>query len=106
MRERGAITIEEAVRRLTSLPAAIYGFADRGLIREGYAADLVLLDPDTVRSLPPKMEYDLPAGAQRLTQSSEGIACTIVNGQVLIEDNQPTGALPGRVLRNRLARRA
>ncbi len=104
VREKGALTLEEAVRRLTSLPAAVCGISDRGLIREGYAADLVLFDPATVRALPPEMAYDLPAGEPRLTQRSEGIACTVVNGEVLIEDGEHTGALPGRVIRNRKAR--
>lgn len=106
VRERGAMKLEEAVRRLTSLPAAVVGLTDRGLIREGLAADLVLFDPDTVRALPPEMKHDLPAGEPRLTQRAEGIACTVVNGEVLVENGEHTGAYPGRVLRNRRSQQA
>lgn len=101
VRERGVLTLEEGVRRLTSLPAAVCGIADRGTIREGNAADLVLFDADRIRARPPEMVYDLPGGAPRLTQQSEGIDLTLVNGDVLVEKGEHTGALPGRVIRNR-----
>lgn len=106
VRERRAMTLEEGVRRLTSLPAAVCGLSDRGLIREGFAADLVLFDPDTIRALPPEMARDLPAGEPRLTQRSEGIAWTVVNGEVLVENGEHTGVYPGRVIRNQRYRPA
>ena len=68
------------------------------------AADIVVFDPDTIRNLPDEKVADLPGGAWRLKEIPEGVMCTVVNGQVLIEDGKPTGALPGRVLRNSLYR--
>jgi N-acyl-D-aspartate/D-glutamate deacylase len=103
VRERGTLTLEEAVRRITSLPAAVAGIPDRGLIREGMAADLTIFDPDAIRALEPRGARDLPAGGWRLVQGCEGVHATVVNGEVLIEEGKHTGALPGRVLRNRLA---
>jgi N-acyl-D-amino-acid deacylase len=105
VREKQAFTLEEAVRMLTLVPATQWGFADRGLIREGLAADLVVFDPDTIAAEMPEVVTDLPAGAKRLTQRCRGIAATVVNGEPLLRDGKPTGALPGRLLRGPLARR-
>jgi N-acyl-D-aspartate/D-glutamate deacylase len=104
VRERQAFTLEQAVRMLTLVPATQWGFADRGLVREGMAADLVVFDPDTIAAEMPEVVHDLPAGAKRLTQRCRGIAATVVNGEVLLRDGQHTGALPGRLLRGPLAR--
>ena len=104
MRERQAFTLEDAVRMLTLVPATQWGFADRGLIREGLAADLVVFDPDTIAAELPEVVQDLPAGAKRLVQRCRGVAATVVNGQVLLKDGQHTGALPGRLLRGPLGR--
>ena len=104
VRERQAFTLEQAVRMLTLVPATQWGFADRGLVREGMAADFVVFDPDTIAAEMPEVVHDLPAGAKRLTQRCRGIAATVVNGQVLLRDGQHTGALPGRLLRGPLAR--
>ena len=106
VREKQAFTLEEAVRMLTLVPASLWGFADRGLIREGMAADFVVFDPDTIAALMPEVVDDLPAGARRLTQKTRGIAATVVNGEVLLRDGKHTGALPGQLLRGPLARRA
>ena len=103
VRERQAFTLEEAVRMLTLVPATQWGFADRGLIREGMAADFVVFDPNTIAAEMPEVVHDLPAGAKRLTQRCRGIAATVVNGQVLLRDGKHTGALPGRLLRGPLA---
>jgi N-acyl-D-aspartate/D-glutamate deacylase len=105
VRERQAFTLEAAVRMLTLVPATLWGFADRGLVREGMAADLVVFDPDTVAPEMPEVVYDLPAGARRLAQKARGFAATVVNGEVLLRDGKHTGALPGRLLRGPLARR-
>ena len=105
VREREELTLEEAVRMLTFEPATQWGFADRGLLREGFAADVVVFDPERVRPLMPEVATDLPAGARRLKQGAAGIAATIVNGEVLLRDGKHTGALPGRLLRGPLARR-
>jgi N-acyl-D-amino-acid deacylase len=104
-RERQALTLEEAVRKLTSMPAGMWGFHDRGLVREGMMADLCVFDPDTVGPAMPAVAQDLPGGATRLVQRSVGIAATVVAGEVLIEDGEHTGAYPGQVLRGPLARR-
>ena len=106
VRARQAFTLEQAVRMLTLVPATLWGFADRGLIREGMAADLVVFDPDTVGAEMPQVVDDLPAGARRLVQRARGIAATVVNGEVLLRDGKHTGALPGELLRGPLASRA
>jgi N-acyl-D-amino-acid deacylase len=106
VRAKQAFTLEQAVRMITLVPATLWGFADRGLIREGMAADLVVFDPDTIGAEMPEVVDDLPAGAQRLVQRARGIAATVVNGEILLRDGKHTGALPGRLLRGPLAGRA
>ncbi|HEV8440795.1 MAG TPA: amidohydrolase family protein [Methylomirabilota bacterium] len=106
VREKHAFTLEQAVRMLTLVPATHWGFADRGLIREGMAADLVVFDPDTIAAEMPEVVDDLPAGARRLVQRTRGVAATVVNGEVLLRDGKHTGALPGQLLRGPLTRRA
>ena len=101
VREVGALTIEEAVRMITLVPSSIWGLADRGLVREGFAADLNIIDPTRVEACLPEVVHDLPAGATRLTQRAEGILATIVGGEVLLEHGEHTGALPGRLVRRR-----
>ena len=102
VRERQALTLEQAIRMLTFVPASHWGFTGRGLLREGMFADVIVFDPDTVKPQMPEVTYDLPAGARRLKQKSSGMAATVVNGQVLLRNNEHTGAVPGRLLRNRL----
>jgi len=106
VRAKQALTLEEAVRMLTFDTATHWGFADRGLIRAGLAADLMVFDPDTVGPEMPEVVNDLPAGAKRLVQRARGISATVVNGEILLRDGKHTGALPGRLLRGPLARRA
>ncbi|MBS0539478.1 MAG: amidohydrolase family protein [Proteobacteria bacterium] len=101
VRERQAFTLEEAVKLITCDTATQFGFHDRGLVREGMAADLVVFDPDTVGPRMPEVVTDLPAEAKRLRQKADGMRATIVNGQVLLRDNEPTGNLPGKLLRKR-----
>lgn len=103
VREKQAFTLEEAVRCITHDTATHWGFYDRGLIREGMAADMVVFDPDTVGACMPVVLADLPAGAKRLKQTSIGILATIVNGKTVLKNNIHTGAYPGRVLRGPLA---
>ncbi len=104
VREKQAFTLEEAVKLITCDTATQFGFHDRGLLREGLAADIVVFDPDTILPSMPEVVCDLPAGAKRLKQTCEGMSATIVNGQVLLRDNQPTGNLPGRLLRKKAGR--
>jgi len=101
VREKQAFTLEEGVKMITCDTATQFGFHDRGLIREGMAADIVVFDADTVGARMPEVVTDLPAGAKRLLQKCDGMAATIVNGQVLLRDNEPTGNLPGKLLRKK-----
>jgi N-acyl-D-aspartate/D-glutamate deacylase len=103
VRRRHALTLEEGVRMLTLEPASAWGLHDRGLLREGLAADVVVFDPDRVAPDMPEVVNDLPAGARRLRQRATGFHASIVNGQVVLRDGEHTGAYPGRVLRGPLA---
>jgi N-acyl-D-aspartate/D-glutamate deacylase len=100
VREKAVMPLEEAIRKLTFMVASVFGLYDRGLIRPGMAADLVLFDPQTVRECEPEMVNDLPGGEKRLIQRAIGVKTTMVNGSILVQDGEHTGAFPGRVLRN------
>ncbi len=100
VREKEALTLEDAIRQITYNTATLWGLHDRGLIRRGMAADLVIFDPDTVGPDMPEVVHDLPSGARRLKQTATGIKHTIVNGSVLLTDNEYTGATPGKLLRS------
>jgi N-acyl-D-amino-acid deacylase len=104
VRDRGEFTVEEAVRLMTSVPAGAWGFADRGRVAEGMAADLNVFDLPTITPDLPELVNDLPGGARRLRQTATGFLATLVNGQVLVERGEPTGVTPGRLLRGPLAR--
>jgi N-acyl-D-amino-acid deacylase len=99
VRRQRAFTLEEGVRMITSAPSQLWGFADRGVLRPGMVADLNLFDAATIGPAMPALARDLPAGVQRLTQRATGIRATIVAGDVIIEDGEVTGAMPGRLLR-------
>jgi N-acyl-D-amino-acid deacylase len=99
VRERQALTLEEAIPMITSRPAGIWALQDRGSLREGFAADLTIFDPDTVAPSMPRLVHDLPAGAPRLVQTAQGYLATVVNGQVLTREGHATDARPGRLLR-------
>jgi N-acyl-D-amino-acid deacylase len=103
VRDRQEFTLEEAVRMITLAPALAWGFTDRGLLREGMAADVNIFDPGTVGPAVPELVNDLPGGGHRLEQRSQGFLATLVAGQVTISDGKWTGATPGQLLRNRLA---
>ncbi|TMH25605.1 MAG: amidohydrolase [Betaproteobacteria bacterium] len=101
VRERGALTLEEAVRRMTSDPADFFGIRDRGRLAPGMAADVAIFDARTVASGGrPERLYDLPGGAKRMVMRSRGIEYTIVNGAVTWERGALTGAAAGQVLRS------
>lgn len=100
VRERKLLSIEEAVRQVTFNVASIFSIRDRGLIWPGWAADLVLFDPETVESRDVEEADDYPGGFRRVLQHANGVHYTIVNGEPLIEGGRHTGAYPGRVLRN------
>jgi len=104
VREKHALSLEEAIRMLTFVPASYWGLHGRGMLREGWAADVIVFDPEKISPMLPTLDHDLPAGARRLKQKAAGLKTTIVNGQVLLRNNEHTGALPGQLLRGPLAR--
>ncbi|MEQ1880577.1 MAG: amidohydrolase family protein [Burkholderiales bacterium] len=101
--KRGAFTLEQAIKKLSHDNAQAFELRDRGLIKEGYKADVLLFEEDRVRPLLPTVESDLPGGARRLVQKAEGIRATIVNGVVTLENGEPTGNYAGQVLKGKLA---
>lgn len=90
VREENYLSLPDAIRKMTSFPAQRLGIPDRGLLRDGFKADIVIFDPAKVRA---------PATRARPKQFPIGIEYVIVNGQIVVEDGQSTGALPGRALR-------
>lgn len=106
VRERRALTMEEAVHRLTFAVASLYDIPSHGLLRPGYAADVVLFDPERIATGEMEWVTDMPAGYGRYVQRASGVEMTIVNGEVLMERGEHTGAYPGRLLRNAVAERA
>jgi len=100
VREKGIMSLELAVRRLTFDSASAFGIYDRGLLQPGMAADLVIFDPDTVRPVPEDVVHDFPSNGWRMRELAEGIHYTVVNGEVLMEKGTHTGSYPGRVLHN------
>jgi N-acyl-D-amino-acid deacylase len=100
VRERQAVTLEHAIKRITSEPAAFFGLRDRGRLAPGMAADITIFDPATVGCKErPEIRHDLPRGGRRLVSKAEGIRHVIVNGKILLNDGQHTGDLPGQTLR-------
>ncbi len=99
-RKRGArLPLEKAVKLQTRDTAEFYGLMDRGLIAAGMKADLNLIDFANLRAHAPEMVFDLPAGGRRLVQKADGYKYTVVSGEVTFEDGQPTGAMPGKMVR-------
>jgi N-acyl-D-aspartate/D-glutamate deacylase len=98
-RDRGWLTLEEAVRRLTSHPAEAFELRDRGVLRAGLAADVCVIDVDRLAVGSPTLLDDLPGGARRLHCDARGFAAVIVNGQVTVEDDRLTDARRGELLR-------
>ena len=105
VRDKQALTLEEGVRMLTYDTATAWGLHDRGLVREGMRADLIVFDANTIREQMPEVVHDLPAGAKRLVQKADGLRATVVGGEVVLDNNVHTGALPGELVRGPLARR-
>ncbi len=101
--KRAAFTLEQAVKRLTYDNAQAFELPERGLLKEGYKADVLLFDAARVRPLLPTVESDLPGGARRLVQKAEGIHASIVNGAVTLEDGVPAGVYAGEVIKGKLA---
>jgi len=101
VREKSVLTLEHAVKRLTSEPSAFFGLSQRGKVQKGMAADFAIFDLKTVGSQKRgEMRNDLPGGGRRLVMPARGVEYTVVNGTVLYEHQKHTGAFPGQVLRS------
>jgi N-acyl-D-amino-acid deacylase len=100
VRERQRWTLEEAVRRLTSDTAGLFGFTDRGVLRPGAYADVNVIDLEHLTLPQPEFVNDLPNGAGRYIQGASGYDYTIVNGEVFMDHGEHAGALAGRVVRS------
>ncbi|MGE0824422.1 MAG: amidohydrolase family protein [Candidatus Binatia bacterium] len=99
VRERKMLPLEEAIRRLTSVPAQVFGVPARGVVAPGMIADLVVFDPDTIACGKQEPVHDFPGGGLRYIEKSSGIMHTVVNGKVLYSYGESQETLPGRVLR-------
>ncbi len=102
VREKQVMTLEEAVYRMTGRTAIMFDLHDRGFLAPGKAADITIFDPDTIASKPRYPAHDFPGGALHVKRDAVGIDYVIVNGEVLLEGGEHTGALPGQVLRGPL----
>jgi N-acyl-D-aspartate/D-glutamate deacylase len=100
VRGRQLVSLERAVHMITGRPAAVFGLRGRGLIREGYHADLVVFDPATVGSEDATLVADLPGNSPRLVAGATGVERVLVNGTETIRDGVATGATPGSLLRS------
>lgn len=93
------MTLPQAVRMLTAKPAAVVGLLDRGIIAQGYRADINVIDYDGLQLHGPEIVQDLPGQGRRLDQRATGFSYTIVGGEIIAQDGQPTEARPGRLIR-------
>jgi N-acyl-D-aspartate/D-glutamate deacylase len=100
VREHHVISLEDAVHQLTQVPAELMGLRERGVLREGWHADLVVFDPATVASGPVHMRPDLPCNEPRIYADAHGVHHVFVNGVAIVRDGRHTGALPGIALRS------
>jgi N-acyl-D-aspartate/D-glutamate deacylase len=100
LRGRKLLSLERAVQALTEVPARHLGLRDRGQVKEGWIADLVVFDPATVDTATPTIAHDLPGGSPRMHAESVGIVRVFVGGVVTVTDGASTGARPGTVLRS------
>lgn len=100
LRGRRLVSLERCVQLMTQVPAELFGLRDRGVLREGAHADIVVFDPDTVATGEVKLVDDLPGGTSRLYAEAIGVHRVIVNGTTIVVDGKPTGELPGIVLRS------
>ncbi len=99
-RKRGPrLSVESVVHAQTGKTARLYGLSDRGVLRPGLLADINVIDHRALHLEAPFMAYDLPAGGRRLVQRARGYETTLKSGQVIFEQGESTGALPGKLLR-------
>ena len=99
-RDTGVYTLEEAVRRMTAVPAGVLGLEDRGVLAAGKRADLNVFDVEALEERMPTIVHDFPFGAPRFIQRAAGYKATVCNGQVVLRDDELTGARAGRILRS------
>ncbi len=100
VREMNMMSLEEAHWRLSAQPAACAGFKDRGVLREGAPADIVVYDYDNLEILPTEVVHDLPGKEWRRVQKAKGYRAVLVNGEMTLENDQNTGNIPGKLLRH------
>ncbi len=101
VKDQQVFDLPTAINLLTRQPAELYSMYDRGLIAEGMKADINVIDFERLQLRTPHIVHDLPAGGKRFLQNADGITATIVAGEVIFEQGQPTGALPGKLVRGR-----
>ncbi|MDZ7685244.1 MAG: amidohydrolase family protein [Gammaproteobacteria bacterium] len=106
VKERRAFELEQAIHMLTQKPAELYSMHDRGTLAVGMKADINVIDYDKLALKTPHIVHDLPAGGKRLLQNAEGLSATVVSGEVIYQNGDPTGALPGKLIRGRQSRPA
>ncbi len=99
VKERHAFDLAKGIHMLTRQPAELYSLLDRGLIAPGMKADINIIDIEALSLKTPHIVHDLPAGGKRFLQNADGIAATIVAGEVIFENGASTGSLPGRLVR-------
>ena len=99
VKDRGEFELAQGVHMLTRQPAELSSLLDRGLLAPGMKADINVIDFDALKLRTPHVVHDLPAGGLRFLQNAEGIMATIVSGEVIYENGEATGALPGRLVR-------
>lgn len=99
VKERAALTLEEAIHALTRKAAELYSLFDRGLLAAGHVADINIIDFDALRLHTPHIVHDLPAGGKRFLQAADGLCATFKSGELIFENGRATGALPGKLLR-------
>jgi N-acyl-D-amino-acid deacylase len=97
--DRKVWTLEEGIRQITQVPAALVGLGDRGVIRPGAPADLMVFDPETIGPWKKEFVHDLPGGVGRFKAWGKGVQATVVNGEPIVLRGELTGRLPGRVVR-------
>jgi N-acyl-D-amino-acid deacylase len=98
-REEKLWRLEEAIRRITALPAAVVGLTDRGLLQAGRPGDVFIFDPDELDLGIRRVEPDVFTGAARFRSVPKGVRATIVNGSIVVDNGERTGETPGQVVR-------
>lgn len=103
VKELKAFELPRAIQLLTRQPAELYSLKDRGLLLEGMRGDVNIIDFEALKLHTPHIVHDLPAGGKRFIQSADGIIATIKSGEVIYTNGEPTGALPGKLVRGQQA---